>query len=168
MQQTTPETVRHVFIPMKQHLTEEASAKNPTVFYACGRNHMQNRKGLRTIFLTEMEMLRARRQSIRVSKNDGRIHCFPRKIERPFPDEISGKDPPLPVQQARLWAHCAFSFPMEPVHLLENFGRQQHTSLIYIADKYKETVQDGGDMGTIRKFARSKFPCHPSFHNAGL
>lgn len=100
MQQTTPETVRHVFIPMEQHLTEEASAKNPTVFYACGRNHMQNRKGLRTIFLTEMEMLRARRQSIRVSKNDGRIHCFPRKIEKPFPDEISGKGPPLSVQQA--------------------------------------------------------------------
>ncbi|GMN99884.1 hypothetical protein PthstB1num2_19240 [Parageobacillus thermoglucosidasius] len=71
MQQTTPETVRHVFIPMEQHLTEEASAKNPTVFYACGRNHMQNRKGLRTIFLTEIEMLRARRQSIRASKNDG-------------------------------------------------------------------------------------------------
>lgn len=71
MQQTTPETVKHVFIPMEQHLTEEASAKNPTVFYACGRNHMQNRKGLRTIFLTEMEMLRARRQSIRASKNDG-------------------------------------------------------------------------------------------------
>lgn len=71
MQQTTPETVKHVFIPMEQHLTEEASAKNPTVFYACGRNHMQNRKGLRTIFLTEIEMLRARRQSIRASKNDG-------------------------------------------------------------------------------------------------
>ena len=71
MQQTTPETVRHVFIPMEQHLTEEASAKNPTVFYACGRNHIQNRKGLRTIFLTEIEMLRARRQSIRASKNDG-------------------------------------------------------------------------------------------------